>query len=86
MRWATRCWRRRWDGRRHEMSEKKKAAKAAKMREQRSAAGKKGMAARWGEHGETVTVRAYKPDAERLREMAPTTAEAIRRLLEEAEG
>lgn len=71
------------------MSEKKTAKKTkrekkpltAAARAGRSAGGKKAMAARWGEHGETVTVRAYKPDAEKLKAMAPTTAEAIHGLL-----
>ena len=64
---------------------KKKATqtKEERMRAARSAAGKKGMAARWGKHGETVTVRAYPPDAAKLRAMAPTTADAIQQLLAE---
>lgn len=62
---------------------KKKPTPSERTRALRSAAGKKGMAARWGKHGETVTVRAYPPDAAKLRAMAPTTADAIRQLLAE---
>lgn len=74
------------------MSEAKKSKKAKKavkkpLTEEAiaalRAAGKKGMASRWGEHGKTVTVRAYEPDAEKLKAMAPTTADAIHGLLKE---
>ena len=67
-------------------AEKKKPTPSERTRALRSAAGKKGMMARWGKHGETVTVRAYPPDAAKLRAMAPTMADAIRQLMEGADG
>lgn len=66
---------------------KKEPTASEKERAARSAAGKKGMRSRWGKkRAETVTVRAYKRDAAKLRAMAPTTAEAIRQLMEGADG
>lgn len=67
-------------------SKKERRAVEERTAAARSAAGKKGAASRWGTHGKTVTVRAYEPDAERLKELAPTTAEAIRGLLEANES
>lgn len=50
----------------------------------RSAAGRAGAAARWDgvERVQTVQVRAYAADAERIRQMPGTSAEAIHALLE----
>lgn len=51
----------------------------------RVAAGKRAAAVRWGGAGEkTVQVQAYESDAERLKWLAPRTADAIRGLLEGA--
>ena len=56
------------------------------LKKVRSEAGRKGNAVRWEGHEKTTTVRAYKVEAERLKKMGPTTAEALKRLFEMAEG
>ena len=54
----------------------------------RSAAGKAGAAARWDgvERVRPVQVRVYAADAERLKEMPGTSADAIHALLEAVDG
>lgn len=54
----------------------------------RSAAGKAGAAARWDglERVQTVQVRAYASDAERIKQMPGTSADAIHALLEAVDG
>jgi len=53
----------------------------------RRAVGKKGMASRWGGTVEaTVSRRIYAADDEKLKAIAPRTADAVRRLLEGQNG
>lgn len=64
---------------------RKKKKLTPESREAMSEAGKKGAAARWGDHekGEpTNTVRCYVSDKPRLAQVAPKTQDAIRQLLD----
>ena len=56
------------------------------LKKVRSEAGRKGNAVRWEGHEKTTTVRAYKVEAERLKKMGPTTAEALKRVFEMVDG
>lgn len=58
-------------------------ARRSKLSRVRAAAGKAGAAARWAnvEREPTVKVRVYASDAERIKQMPGTSAEAIRALL-----
>ena len=57
--------------------------KLSKLSKVRSAAGRKGAAARWAgvERKDTTKVRIYTEDADRLRAMPGSIADAVRRLV-----